>query len=178
MKKFILLMLLVFPMFAFSQDVNELFLQIPNDALVIPKENRPKLVIETKNDLLKFRLSEARKGEFKVISENKDEILVGMTISNCDGNSLQFWKVKKGVWKDVTKSVIKPIGKDDIANILRVSPVSVDKANQDAGIAMLYEFSADSDDLRLIARKQDSCDIAGTVYNYKFNGKKFEITQK
>ena len=170
-------MLLIFPTMAFSQDVNALFLQIPSDALVIPKENRPQLVISTKNDLLKFRLSEARKGEFKIISENKGETLVGMTISNCDGNSLQFWKVKKGVWKDVTKAVIKPIGDNDIANILRVSPATVSKANQELGIAMLYEFSADSTDLQLIARKQDSCEVAGTVYNYKFNGKKFEVKQ-
>lgn len=177
MKKIILLMLLIFPTMAFSQDVNTLFLQIPSDVLVIPKENRPQLVISTKNDLLKFRLSEARKGEFKVISENKGEMLVGMTISSCDGNSLQFWKVKKGVWKDVTKAVIKPIGESDIANILRVSPVTVTKANQELGIAMFYEFSADSTDLQLIARKQDSCEVAGTVYNYKFNGKKFETAK-
>lgn len=177
MKKFILLILLIFPTFAFSQDVNALFLEIPSDVLQVSAENRPKLVIETKNDWLKFRLSQARKGEFKIVSENKGEILVGMTISDCDGNSLQFWKVKKGVWKDVTKSVIKPIGDKDIANILRVSPVTLTKSNQELGIAMFYEFSADSTNLQLIARKQDSCEIAGTVYNYEYNGKKFEITK-
>ncbi len=175
MKTLLLFTLLLFPTIAFSQSVSELFLQIPTDIFEVSKENRQKLVIETSGNLLRFRLSEGRQGELKVISQKKDEILVGITTNNCDGNTLQFFKVKKGVWKDVTKDVIKPIGKDDVVNILRVSPVSVSKLDQELGIAMFYEFSADATNVKLIARKQNVCEVAGTVYNYKFNGKKFEI---
>lgn len=175
MKKLILLAILIFPSLAFSQDVKNVFLMIPSDYLSVSVDNRPKIIIETTNDLLKFRLSEVRKGELKIISQKKNEILVGMAVSDCEGNTLQFLKVKNGVWKDVSNDVIKPIGKDDLVNILKASPVTVTNPNQELGIAMFYAFSADSTDLRLIARKQDNCEISGTVYSYKFNGKKFEI---
>lgn len=174
MKKLLLLAFLLFPSLAFSQDVKNVFLMIPADYLQVSVDNRPKLIIETSNDLLKFRLSEAQKGELKIISQKKDEILAGMTISDCDGNSLQFLRVKNGVWKDVTNEVIKPLGKDDLVNILKASPVTLTSPNQELGIAMFYEFAADSTNLRLIARKQNSCEVSGTVYNYKFNGKKFD----
>lgn len=150
---------------------------LPSDYLTVLVDNRPKVITETRGDLLKFRLSEARKGELKLVSQKKDEILVGMTVSDCDENILQFLKVKNGIWKDVTKDLIKPLGKDDFINILKASPVTVTNPNQKLGIAMFYEFSADSNNLRLIARKQDSCEISGTVYNYKFDGKKFEIAK-
>ncbi len=175
MKTYIFFILTLFPTFVFSQDVKSLYLTIPIDVLQTSVENRAKLITETEGNLLKFRLSDARKGELKIINQKKNEVLVGMTISDCDGNNLQFFKVKNNSWKDVTKDVIKPIGKDDVVAILKVSPVSVSKINQELGIAMYYEFSTDSTNLRLIARKQDSCDIAGIVYNYNFNGKKFEI---
>ena len=175
MKTLLLFTFLLFPSITFSQSVNYLFLQIPNEILEVSAENRPKLIIETKGDFLKFRLSEARKGELKIVSQKKDEVLVGMTVSDCEGNTLQFFKVKNGSWKDVTKDVIKPLGKNDLVNILKASPVTVTNPNQELGIAMFYEFATDSTNLKLIARKQDSCDVAGTVYNYKFNGKKFDI---
>lgn len=177
MKKLFLLVLFLFPTFVFAQDVKNVFLMIPSDYISVSTDNRPSIITETNNDLLKFRLSEARRGEVKIINRKKDEMIVGLTTSNCEGNTLQFLKVKNGVWKDVTKDVIKPIGKDDIINILRVSPVSISKIDQELGIAMFYEFSADSANLKLFARKQDSCDIAGTVYTYQFNGKKFEIVK-
>lgn len=175
MKTLLLLTFLLLPSLAFSQDVKNVFLMIPSDYLAVPVDNRPKIITETNDDLLKFRLSESRKGELKILSQKKDEILVGMTVSDCEGNTLQFLKVKNGVWKDVTKDVIKPLGKDDFVNILKASPVTVTNPNQELGIAMFYEFAADSTNLRLIARKQDSCEVSGTVYNYKFNGKKFEV---
>jgi hypothetical protein len=175
MKKLLLFTLLLFPITAFSQSVKDLFLQIPNNVLDVTVENRQKLITETVGDFLKFRLSEAQRGEMKIISRKKDEVLVGMTTNNCDGNDLHIWNVKKDVWKDVTKNVIKPIGKEDVVNILRVSPVSISKLDQELGIAMFYAFSTDSTDLRLIARKQDGCDVAGTVYTYIFNGKKFVV---
>lgn len=175
MKILILFTLLFSPTIIFSQSVKDLFLQIPNNVLEVSTENRPKLITEIADNLLKFRLSEVRKGELKIISQNKDEVLAGMTVSDCDGNSLQFLRVKNGVWKDVTKDLIKPLGKDDLVSILKASPVTVTNLNQELGISMFYEFSADSNKLKLIARKQDSCEIAGAVYNYNFNGKKFEI---
>ena len=150
---------------------------IPSDYLAISADNRPKIITETTDSLLKFRLSEAQKGELKIINQKKDEILVGITVNDCEGNSLQFLKVKDGVWKDVTIDVIKTLGKDDLINILKASPVTVTNPNQELGIAMFYEFAADSTSLRLIARKQDSCEVSRTVYNYKFNGKKFEIAK-
>lgn len=177
MKILLFFALLLSPTIILSQSVKDLFLQIPNGVLEVSIETRPKIITETTNDLLKFRLSEARKGELKALSQKKDEILVGMTVSDCEGNTLQFLKVKNGVWKDVTKDVIKPLGKDDVFNILAVSPVTITKIEQQPEIAIFYEFSANSTNLKLIARKQDSCDIAGTVYDYKFNGKKFEIAK-
>lgn len=175
MKTGYLFILLLFPLVGFSQTAKELFLQIPEEKILTSKENREKLILENKGDFLKFRLSEARRGEVKIVNQKKDEILLGMTFSNCEGNVLQFWRIKKGVWKDATKEVVKPLGKEDIAAILRASPVAISKLDQELGIAMFYEFSESSNNLRLIVRKQDSCEVAGTVYEYKFNGKKFEI---
>lgn len=172
MKKLLLFTLLLFPTIAFSQTVNELFLQIPND--ILPK-NRTKSVIETNGNLLKFRLSEARQGEFKVISQKKDEIILGISINNCDASSLQFWTVKKGVWKDATDSIIQPLGKNDVTAILKVSPAKVSNPTQTLDIGYFYKFNAESTNLQLIARKQNSCEIAGKVYDYKFDGKKFVI---
>lgn len=177
MKILLLFALLLSPTIIFSQSVKDLFLQIPNSVLAVSTETRPKIITETTDDLLKFRLSEAQKGELKILSQKKDEILVGITVNDCEGNILQFLKVKNGVWKDVTKDIIKPLGKDDFVNILKASPVTVTNPNQELGIAMFYEFAADSNNLRLIARKQDSCEVSGTVYDYKFNGKKFEISK-
>lgn len=177
MKTLLFFLLLIFPTIAFSQSVKDLFLQLPTEVLEIAVENRQTLITQTEGDLLKFRQSEARKGELKILSQKKDETLVGLTVSDCEGNNLQFLKLKNAVWKDVTNDVIKPLGKDDFINILKASPVTVTNPNQELGIAMFYEFSSDSTNLRLIARKQDSCEVSGTVYNYKFNGKKFEIAK-
>jgi hypothetical protein len=172
MKTLLLATLLLFPIFAFSQSVNELFLQIPNDVL---PESREKLITETKGDLLKFRLSEARRGELKIFSQKKDEILLGMAISDCDSSDLIFWNIKKGVWKIATNDVIKPLGKNDVLAILKASPATVSNPNQSLDIAYFYNFHSDSTNIKLFARKQDSCEVAGKVYDYKFNGKKFVI---
>ncbi len=175
MKKLILITLLLLPTFAFSQTVNELFLKIPFDALVASPENREKMITETKGDLLKFRMSEARRGEVKIFAQNKDETLIGMAVDGCDFSDLTFWKVKKGKWKIVTKEVIKPITAKDIPAILKASPTTISSPNQSLGIVYFYNFFNDSTNIELIARKQDSCDVSGKVYNYKFNGKKFVV---
>jgi hypothetical protein len=173
MKTLLLLTLLLFPTIAFSQSVNELFMQIPNS--ILPESNRAKLITETKGDLLKFRLSEAKRGELKIFSQKKDEILLGMAVADCESSDLQFWTIKKGVWKIVTNDVIKPLGKNDVAAILKASPAKIDSSNQSLDIAYFYNFSFDSNDLELFARKQGTCEVAGKVYDYKFNGNKFLI---
>jgi hypothetical protein len=175
MKKLILFTLLLFPTGAFSQTVSELFLQLPNDVLEVTGENRRKLVTQTDGDLLKFRLSEIRQGEIKIVSRKQDEILLGMSISNCDESDLRFWTIKKSVWKETTTSVIKPLGKNDLTAILKASPATVSQSNQSIGIATFYKFAADSNLLQLFARKQDSCEVAGKIYDYTFSGKKFTV---
>jgi hypothetical protein len=175
MKKLLLLTFLLFPTIAFSQNVSELFLQIKIDVLPESAESRKKLIIETKMDLLKFRLSEARRGELKIFAQKKDEMLIGMAIADCDSSDLTFWKVKNSVWKIVTNEVIKPLGKDDVLAILKASPATVSSPNQSLDIAYFYNFHSDSTNIELMARKQDSCDVAGKVYDYKFNGKKFVV---
>jgi hypothetical protein len=177
MKTILLLAFLIFPTIAFSQDVKELFLQIKNDVLPESTETRSKLITETKGNLLKFRLSEARRGELKIFVQKKDEMLVGMAIADCNSSNLIFWQVKKGVWKMVTNEVVKPLGKNDVVAILKVSPATVSNPNQSLDIAYFYNFHSDSTNIELMARKQDSCDVAGKVYDYKFNGKKFEIVK-
>jgi hypothetical protein len=175
MKTFILFTLLLFPALTFSQTVNELFLQFPNEIIEVLTVNRPKIIIETTGDLLKFRLSEARQGEFKIVAQKKNEIIIGMSVSNCEESSLRFWKVKNGVWKETTNSIIKPLGKKDITQILKVSPANITNSNQTLGITTYYKFNPDSSNIQLIARKQNSCEIAGKIYEYKFNGKTFVI---
>ncbi len=172
MKKLLLFTLLMFPTIAFSQSVNDLFLQIPKDVL---PENRAKMITETKGDLLKFRLSEARRGELKIFMQKKNEILLGMAISDCDSSEIRFWSIKKSVWKVVTNDVIKPLGKNDIVAILKASPATISNPNQSLDITYFYNFHSASSNLELMARKQNSCEVAGKIYDYKFNGKKFVV---
>jgi hypothetical protein len=175
MKKLLLLTFLLFPTIVFSQDVKELFLKIPFDVLMLSPESREKMITETKGDLLKFRLSEARRGEVKIFSQKSGETLFGMAVDNCDSSDIQFWKVKNGKWKLVTNEVIKPITAKDIPAILKVSPTTLENVNQNIGIAYFYNFHSDSTNIEMIARKADSCEVAGKVYDYKFNGKKFVV---
>lgn len=177
MKILLLFTLLLFPTFAFSQSVKDLFLQIPHDVLDVPTENRPKLITETGDSLLTFRLSETSRGELKIVAQKKGEILLGISVSDCESSSLQFWNVKNSVWKEITKDVIQSLGAKDVVAILKASPAAINNPNQSLEIAYFYQFAADSNALQLIARKQDSCEIAGKIYGYKFNGKKYQITK-
>lgn len=77
--------------------------------------------------------------------------------------------------KETTNSVIRPLGKYDVTAILKVSPAQISNVNQTLDIAYFYKLNVDSSNIPLITRKQDSCEIAGKVYSYKFNGKKFVI---
>lgn len=175
MKSLILIISLLSPSLGVAQDPKELFLMTPTDYLEITGENRSKTITETKGDLLKFELSPERRGEYKVLQRKKDEIFVGITVSDCGGNSLHLLKLKNNRWRDVTKDVMKPLGKADLLNILKVSPVTLSSPDQETGIALFYEFDANSSNIRLLARKQDNCEVSGVVYNYRFNGKNFEI---
>lgn len=169
--------LLLFPTMAFSQTATELFMKVPSDALPASPESRAKMIIDSKDDLLKFRTSEERRGEVKIFSQAKGETLIGMAIDNCESSDLKFWKVKGNKWKLVTKSVIKPLGARDIAAILEVSPTTVVRLNQTLAIAYFYNFLSDSTSIELFARRAESCDVAGKVYDYKFNGKMFVIAK-
>ena len=175
MKTLLLITLLLFPSIAFSQTVSELFMKIPFDVLPAGPESREKMITETKGDLLKFRLSGARRGEVKIFAQKDGESLFGMAVDDCNSSDVQFWKFKNGKSKLVTNEVIKPITAKDIPAILKVSPTTISSLNQTLGIVYFYNFHSDSTDIELIARKPDSCDVAGKVYDYKFNGKKFSI---
>lgn len=135
------------------------------------------MIIETKDDLIKFRTSGARRGEVKIFAQTKSETLIGMALDNCESSDLKFWKVKNGKWKLVTNSVIKPLGARDIPAILEVSPTTIVGLNQTLGIAYFYNFLSDSTNIELFARKPDNCDVAGKVYDYEFNGKSFVIAK-
>lgn len=144
----------------------------------VSAENRKNLIVESRETFLKLKFSETLNGEFKVINQKKDETLVGLVRSDCDQSDIQFWQVKKGVWKDVTKNVIEPLGKKDVIAILEASPAEIEDLSQKIEIPFFYTFDTDSNNLRLIARKQSSCEIAATVYLYTFNGKKYVKNKK
>jgi hypothetical protein len=69
--------------------------------------------------------------------------------------------------------VLKPLGKDDVIAILKASPATIESLDQTIDISYFHKFSADSSDLELIARRQGSCEVAGRVHLYKFNGKRY-----
>jgi hypothetical protein len=156
-----------------AQTAEELFVRVPKDAVTVEGEKRRELIAESKGDFLKLKLDEETTGEFKIVSQKKDEFLVGVILKDCEHSRIAFWQMKKDVWKDVTDKVIEPVGKNDVVEILKVSPVEIENLNQKVNISFFYTFEDDSGNLRLIARKQDNCEIAGTVYRYTFNGKKY-----
>jgi hypothetical protein len=166
-------LLLTAPAAVFSQTAEELFEQVPEDAVTVEREKRRNLIAESKGDFLKLQLNEETTGEFKVVSQKKDEFLVGVVWKDCEHSKLAFWQVKKGVWKDVTDKVIEPIGKKDVIAVLRASPLEIEDPGREISVSFFYTFENDSGRLQLIARKQDSCEISGTVYRYTFNGRKF-----
>lgn len=176
MKILLLLVILVFASLpAFAQDAAALFLTAPDDAVGAPAASRTGLIIERGATLVAFRLSDARRGEFKIVSQNSRELIVGIAVSNCDESSLRFFSIVNGKWIERTEKIIRRLGEKDVVAILAASPVTIEKREQQTSVAYFYEFSPDSTELRLVARKQDSCDRAGIVYEYEFKGRKYSI---
>ncbi|HQX56886.1 MAG TPA: hypothetical protein PLP07_13235 [Pyrinomonadaceae bacterium] len=174
MRSIILFTILCFPVGSLAQSVSELYLAAPADAISVPAVQRA-ANSSSEGDLLRFRVNDTTSGEMKLISRSGSKMLVGISTYDCDASDLQFWAVKGGKWIKTTPAVIKPLGKKDIVAILSTSPATVSELGKEIGIPFYYTFEIATDHLKLIARKQTGCDVAGTVYNYSFDGKRYKI---
>lgn len=157
---------LIFAAAVHSQTAREIYSTAP--ASITGSSAR--IVAET-DSLLTLKAAGKADGEFKVVAKTNKEAIVGLTVNDCDASGIKFWSVKGGKWNEVTTRVLKPLGKDDVIAILRASPATIESLDQTIDISYFYKFAAGSPDLELIARKQGSCDVAGRVHLYKFNGK-------
>lgn len=156
-----------------AADIKDLFLQMPSET--VKDVDRKKAIVETiqGNSLLKLKFPKDFSGEFKILSEKKDETIVGLSVYSCDESELEIWSVKKGIWKDITDSAAPKLGAKDVTEMLKVSPATIEKLDKDVSLSYFFTFSATENQMKLVIRKQAVCDIAGTVYEYKFNGGKF-----
>lgn len=154
-----------------AMDIKDLFFQMPSEML--KSVNRSESITENDSKILKLKFPQNFSGEFKILSEKKDETILGFSVYSCDESDLEIWSLKKGVWNEITDSVIPKLGKKDVIEMLKVSPATVEKLNESISIPYFFSFGLTDSDLKLIVRKQKSCEIAGTVYDYKFSGKKF-----
>lgn len=163
---------LIFGVASRAQTARELYSAAPASVVGSSAE-----IVEETSSMIKLKMSGKSSGEFKLVAQSKGEIIVGLTQSDCDASGVRFWSVKGGKWSDVTARVLKSLGKADVAAIIRASPATLESLNQTVEIATFYKFATDSTDLELFARKQGSCEAAGRVYNYRFNGKRYEKTK-
>lgn len=154
-----------------AENIKELFLQMPSE--ILKNVNRAEAITESGSDILKLKFPKDFSGEFKILSIKKDETIVGFSVYSCDESDLEIWSIKKGAWKKITDSAMPKLGEKDVVEMLKVSPATVEKLSDGATISHFFSFVSSSSDLELIVRKQKSCEIAGTVYDYKFNGKTF-----
>lgn len=153
----------------------QLLRQAPTSVIDIEKNIRESLITSESPNLLMLTKPDRVTFEWKLLSQSQDRITVGVSRYDCAESSLRFWTVKKGAWKEVTDKVIKPLGKDDVFAILRASPVVVHSLNSPVDVSYFYTFNTDSALLTLFARKQNGCEVAGTVYTYEYNGQRFKI---
>ena len=160
---------LVFAAAVHSQTAREIYSTAP--ASITGSSAR---IVAEDDSLLTLKAAGNADGEFKVVARAKNETIVGLTVNDCNASVIKFWSVKGGKWNEVTTRVLKPLGKDDVIAILRASPATIESLDQTIDISYFYKFAAGSPDLELIARKQGSCDVAGRVHLYKFNGKRYE----
>lgn len=165
--------LLIFCTIARAEDAQSLFLQMPSAKLKNVDRAGIITVNDASNNYLKLKISESFSGEFKILSKKKDEIIAGFSIYSCDESALEIWSVKKGIWKEVSAAAVPKLGAKDVTKMLKISPATIEKLDAETSIPYFYEFSAGNAEMKLVMRKQQSCDVAGTVYVYKFNGKKF-----
>lgn len=156
-----------------ATDVKQLFLQMPSETL--KSVNRLEIISEddSQNGYLKLKLSNEFSGEFKVLAEKKDETTVGFTIYSCAESDVKIWSVKKGIWKEITSSAVPKLGAKDVVEMLKTSPATVEKLNTETSIPYFYNFYKQTSGMKLVMRKQTGCEVAGIVYDYEFNGKKF-----
>lgn len=156
-----------------AADIRELFLQMPDETL--KNVNRADFIVEneSRNDFLKLKFPENFSGEFKILADKKQEIIAGFSIYSCDESDVKIWSVKNGIWKEITASSIPKLGEKDVIEMLKVSPATISKLDEKAEIPYFYTFSPTDLSMKFVVRKQENCEIAGTVYDYKFNGKKF-----
>lgn len=159
---------LIFAAAAYSQTAREIFSTAPASIT----GSSAGIVAET-DSLLTLKAADGADGEFKVVARTKSETIVGLTVNNCDSSGIKFWSVKGGRWNEVTARVLKPLGKDDVIAILRASPATIESLDQTVDIAYFYKFDAGSPNVELIARRQGSCEVAGRVHIYTFNGKRY-----
>lgn len=174
--KFILLnaaILLTFFSAVNAANVKDLFLQMPSG--IVKDVDRNQAIVETnaENSLLKLKFPKDFSGEFKVLSEKKDETIIGFSVYSCDESELEIWSVKKGIWKNITDSAAPKLGAKDVTEMLKVSPATVEKLDSEVSVSYFFTFASAENQMKLVIRKQAVCDIAGTVYEYKFSGKKF-----
>lgn len=146
-------------------------MQIPSPRL----ENvaRADAIRETANGFLKFGLAPDFTGEFKILKEKKDVVIVGLSLYSCAESTLEIWSVKNGRWQEITASAAPQLGAKDVVEMLKVSPATVEKLGTEVAIPYFFTFAADENSLRLVVRKQSSCEIAGPVHDYRFEEKKF-----
>lgn len=154
-----------------AENITELFLQMPSE--ILKNVNRAEAITISESDILKLKFPKDFLGEFKILDVKRDETIVGFSVYSCDESDLEIWSVKKGAWKKINDAAMPKLGEKDVAAMLEVSPATVKKLSEGATISYFFSFVSNAPDLQLIVRKQKSCEIAGTVYDYKFNGKKF-----
>lgn len=158
----------------FAQNARDLYMSLPEPMIKMTSEQRSASITGDKGSLIELSLADGRKGELKLVSSAKGETIVGLTASSCDASEIKFYSLKSSKWSDVTARVIKPLGKSDVIEILKASPAEISSLSEKIEIAYFYKFAADSTNLELIARKQGSCDIAGRIYGYTFDGKRYK----
>ncbi len=170
MKKFglVVLISLIFAAAGHSQTAREIYSTAPSSIT----GSSARIVGET-DSLLTLKAAGKADGEFKVVAKTNKEAIVGLAVNDCDASGIKFWSVKGGKWNEITARVLKPLGKDDVIAILKASPATIESLDQTIDISYFHKFSADSSDLELIARRQGSCEVAGRVHLYKFNGKRY-----
>lgn len=156
-----------------AADIKDLFLKMPSQIVKDVDRNRVIAESSAENSLLKLKFPKDFSGEFKILSEKKDETVIGFSVYSCEESELEIWSVKKGVWKNITDSAAPKLGAKDVTEMLKVSPATVEKLDKDVSLSYFFTFAEAENQMRLVIRKQAVCDIAGTVYEYKFSGRKF-----
>jgi len=152
--------------------LKEYFLKIPSKTIAADKDQRAEMILEERGNNLKFKAGSIN-GELKLFSLKNGNRLIGLSVYDCENSNLEFWRFDGKTWKDVSGDFSPKLGKKDVIAMLQVSPVTVEKLNANVSVSYYFTFFDETDEFKLVARKQESCENAGTVYSYRFNGSKF-----